>query len=420
MSATETGSTITAPKAMEAAADAAVVSLLELNAAESTARALLGRANDAVALARQHASDNPESLQEAEYAAHDAQRTLSAIHSAQQSGNPAARAMAMQRLHLLGGIVQQASNAVAEEGAETSSTSRKNAMAANQAAKAAKPSTLASRLRNFVTGDDTHEIVVVGRRGGVAARDSDENDDEDSPARRRGGAKARRTNPGVAGLADWAGDKATDGWAAAAGAMGISKDSTRRGKTAIRAVTDGAAAISDGDADGAVNAANRVGVGTERSLKNMGVNATVARIAGESAEALTSNVGAASALTVGAVTGDSKKSSYSLTQLGKALERNTVGLFTDRTFLYQEVRDLMPELHRSKLSTYKGSDGKALLDKDKDGKIELDDVIALLKKHGTYDLKKLDKDKDGQLEARELGAALGHVIARERAAQGKK
>lgn len=413
---TKPASTFGADGATTPEANGATVGLVALKAAELEVRELLGMAQDALHEARDHASEAPEVLAEAERAVADATQALAAIKAAQQQSNAATRATILLRVQALNSIVTHATHAVAEESNGNVSSASKASLKSSQATVSPKAPSLAARMRSAVFGDKEDADGPVS----TARRRAAEEDDDDHPARKRGGAKARRTNPGIAGVADWVGDQATDGWTAAAGAMGLTKDSTRRGKTAIRAVTDGAAAIGDGDADAAVNAANRVGVGTERSLTNMGVNRSVAKFVGQSAETVTSNVGVASALTVGAVTGDSKKSSYSLTQLGKALERNTVGLFTDRSFLYQEVRDLMPVLQRTRLVGYKGSDGKALLDKDKDGKVELDDVIALLKKHGLYDLKKLDKDKDGQLEAPEFGAALGHVIARERAAQSKK
>lgn len=74
------------------------------------------------------------------------------------------------------------------------------------------------------------------------------------------------------------------------------------------------------------------------------------------------------------------------------------------TTLGKEINDLLPILQKSSFA--KG------LDTDKDGKVELNEVMAMLRKAGITDMKAIDRDHNGDISTQELVPVLVKHVAR--------
>lgn len=399
---TETQKDSIAPK--EAVADAVMTRALssdedlllspEVQAAVLQLKALAGEALEAERSADDHASENPDAARDATRAREAGDTAISgqaAIKSAARSGDKAAVSGVIQRT--LGNArlaVANASDIVEDhEHSASSSSSERTAHGADIKAKEQSKKTnaapVAKKKKKVAEEAAEHDEPTPKERAAakkLAAqkRYRGENDDNDERDNEVGKGKERRQRKATSTtgrsftrkLATVFDEDTADEIVSTAG-------------TAYQKVTGGAAAISSGDVAGADKAAQDTGRGVRNTLRDdIGVNATVAELGGKAVHNVLWAGGRAG--TAVANTGDAARD-----------------LAADK---YQMMWKFGRELNQLVGGLQQNAKTRALYDTDKDGKVELHEVVNKLKSYGIHDMKNVDFNNDGNITYAEIGAAI--------------
>lgn len=388
---TETASIAERAVVAEAARDSAeaAVSLRELSVAEILANDLLAQASRALDLASLHYAEAPEDVHAAQAAVLEAKQTLQAIQNAQRTGDRGAHGRATDRIANLATTVQAATSAVSEHEAGTSaSTSKKAAIASAATQAAAANKSIAARVRSFVMGDNDDEIVIVARRRAAAAEQERINNDDEHYVGERGHRRQRKaTSRG--------GRAATSVLGAVIGEAEADEVVSTAG-TAAQRTAEGAAAVASGD----VRAIDRTGLTFGRGVKNA-LNDT-GLVSADTAQTI------GHAATVTAQTAGRGIATVRNTAVGAAVAvRDSADDLRDAAAdRYQRMWQYGRELDQLKGIYQNNARTRALFDTDRDGRVELHEIVNKLKQFGIHDMKNVDYNGDGNITAQEVATAI--------------
>lgn len=371
----------------------------EVKAALQQLSQLAGQANEAARVADDHTAENPEAerdAQRAREAADIAVNGQAAIKSAARSGDRSAVTGAVQRS--LGNARTAVTNAVdiaedhehATVGGSSERTAHGASIKAKEQAKEqskkkiSEPVAKKNKVRDHDDDEPTPQERARAKKEAAQKRHRGENDSNDEHDDEVGKGKTRRHRKATS----TGGRKATR--IIANGTMGLISEEAAdeivsTAGTGVQRMSEGAAGFTSGDVKKSDEGALATGRGVRNMLRDdLGVNGTVAQGLGRATTVTLQTAGRAGAAV--ANTADDARD-----------------LAADK---YQMMWRYGRELNQLLGGLQGNAKTRAMYDTDKDGKVELHEVVNKLKTYGITDMKNIDFNGDGNITYAEIGAAI--------------
>lgn len=389
-----------------------LVNSAEVRSAVDQLVQLESQARNAALLASDHAAENPEAerdVQRARDAADMAASGQAAVKQAARTGDRALVKSTVQRS--LSNTSNAVSNAVRaaddDDHPATGTTAERTAMEAakkeakDQAKKAVTPtgSALKKKKKHEQEQEATHQPtpkeLAAAKKQAAQKRyrgehdNNDENDDEVGAGKKRRKRKAtseygRKTTRIITnGTFGLIGEDTADEIVSTAG-------------TGAQRMGEGASGIASGN----VNESDRGALATGRGVRNvlrddLGLNADLAQAVGSTTTTVLKKTGRAAIVVRDTTVGAAR-------YVGDKAD-DARDLAADK---YQMMWQFGRELNQLLGGLQANAKTRVMYDTDKDGKVELHEVVGVLGKYGIKDMKNVDFNGDGNITYAEIGAAI--------------
>lgn len=372
----------------DAARDAAALDM-DMQIALTSANNLLAIALQTLSQASGNDDQNPEDVRQAQDTVLMAQQTVREIREIVQGQRRGDARAVSSKISTLNTAVVTISNEVeAHDGAVTGEATKRNARQAevneskkNAASKAGaaalyRPRTSAgSAIQRHADGEDDDSPTAIRAR-----RHRGENDDNDTRDNEVGKGARRRERKATSS----AGRQATR---ILSGVMAedTADEIVSTAGTAVENTASGAVAIISGDREGSDKAALTQGRGVRNVLRDdLGLNEDVAQTLGRATTVTLTTAGRA----------------------GMALRDSAVDARDTAADLYEMTGKLGRELNDIRVQFQNNAALRKQFDTDRDGTVELHEIVDKLGTFGITDMRNIDFNGDGDITMLEVAAAI--------------